>query len=45
MFARALDRLLDALWDATEYVGGKCAVPAFWRGVVVGQILMWLLYV
>lgn len=38
MFARALDRLLDLLWDATELVGGTCAVCAFWRGLTIGLV-------
>jgi hypothetical protein len=38
MFARALDRLLDLVWDVTEPVSGRCPVCAFWRGVLAGAL-------
>lgn len=39
MFARALDRLLDLVWDATEPMAGECLVCAFWRGALLGAIV------
>lgn len=39
MFARAADRLLDLIWDATEPVAGVCLVCAFWRGALLGAFV------
>jgi hypothetical protein len=39
VFARALDRLLDGIWDVTEPLAGRCPVCAFWRGVLYGIVV------
>jgi hypothetical protein len=36
MLARAADRLLDWFWDATLAVSTDCPVCAFWRGIFLG---------
>lgn len=38
MLARALDRFLDVAWDWTLAVSTKCPVCAFWRGVFIGVV-------
>lgn len=41
--ARAIDRVLDFLWDVTLPVSTRCPVCAFWRGVLMG--VLWTLAV
>lgn len=43
MFARVYNRLLDLVWDVTEPLSGTCPVCAFWRGVLLGAVLAWVL--
>lgn len=43
MLPPLFDRLLDWVWRATEAVGSKTAVVAFWRGTTFGMVLMALL--
>lgn len=38
MFARALDRMLDLVWDAIEPLAGECPVCSFLRGALLGAI-------
>jgi hypothetical protein len=40
MFARALDRLLDAVWDATLPIASACPVCAFYRGALAGALVV-----
>jgi hypothetical protein len=35
-----LDGALDAVWDVTLPLSGTCPVCAFWRGFVLGCVLI-----